>query len=247
MASTDLSFAEQVVLTLADGGITQGAELVRALRSDGTVGRIWTLSRPLTYRAVETLGTKGFLHRTVSGGGRDRVQVAVTAEGHRAVAQFLGEPVLHLREVRVELLVKLTLRSAAGLDNATFLVEQRTVLLPIIDALRVARAGGDVVAEWRAEHAAAVERFLDRAVGGVRSDALGANPSVLRISARNRLRGVVRQVQRGELLASVTVVLLDGQEVTAVITNDAVDDLDLVRGDDVSVVVEASQVLIAKA
>jgi molybdopterin-binding protein len=250
MAPPELSFAEQVVLALVETGATRGSELVRALGVDGPIGRIGLLSRPLTYRAVETLGTKGLLRRLDAAAGpqgRERVAVAVTASGRRAVARFLGAPVQHLREVRVELLVKLDLRTRAGLDNAAFLVEQRVMLEPILDALRGARSGGDLVADWRAEHAAAVERFLDRAIGGVRSDALVAGQGALRISARNRLRGTIRKVQRGELLASVTVALPDGQQVTAVITNDAVDDLDLVRGDEVAVVVKSTEVMIAKA
>src|SRR5262245_664658 len=49
--SANLSLAEHVCLTLIDQDVTHGWALGTLLASDGDVGRIWTLSRPLTYRA----------------------------------------------------------------------------------------------------------------------------------------------------------------------------------------------------
>jgi hypothetical protein len=49
------SFAELVCLTLIIQGVAHGWALGTMLAPDGELGRIWTLSRPLTYRAIDGL------------------------------------------------------------------------------------------------------------------------------------------------------------------------------------------------
>ena len=55
------------------------------LAPDGELGRIWTLSRPLTYRAIDGLVDKGLVTRRgqSSGQGRERVVLGATAAGRR--------------------------------------------------------------------------------------------------------------------------------------------------------------------
>jgi PadR family transcriptional regulator AphA len=248
----DLSLAEQVVLALAVAGAGHGWAMVRDLAPDGELGRIWHLSRPLTYRAIDTLADKGLLRRraTEREQGRARVVIGPTAAGRRVVQRWLDTPVSHVRDVRTELLVKLVLRTRAGLDNRQFLIEQRRVLEPIIEALVDRRAGDDLVAEWRAENARAVRRFLDRAIAGSQRGeplATAAPVAELHLSARNQLRGTVRRVRRDGVLASVVVALPDGQAITAVITSDAVAELDIAPGDAVVAIVKSTEVMIAKA
>ena len=240
-----LSLAENVVLALVETGCTHGWAVVRELASDADLGRVWHLSRALTYRAIDTLAEKGLLRRKPAdgAGGRERVPLVPTAAGRRAFRLWVDVPVGHVREVRTELLVKLVLRERAGLDNHELLVRQRDQLAPLLDALTHRVDGDDLVAAWRAENAGAVRRFLDRAIG---ADRVGASTAgELTLSARNQLRGTVASVRRGDVLSSVRVALRDGQEITAVITTDAVDDLDLVRGDDAVVVMKSTEVMIA--
>ena len=105
------------------------------LAPDGELGRIWTLSRPLTYRAIDGLADKGLATRRgqCRGHGRERVALAATAAGRRTATRWLDTPVQHLRDVRTELLVKLTLRERAGLDNTELLAAQQEVFAPAID------------------------------------------------------------------------------------------------------------------
>ena len=67
----------------------------------------------------------------------------------------------------------------------------------------------------------------------------------MRLSARNQLRGTVRNINRGAAIANVEVEVA-GQRVVASITVEAVDGLGLQEGDEVTAVIKASDVMIAK-
>lgn len=64
------------------------------------------------------------------------------------------------------------------------------------------------------------------------------------LSARNRLSGDVKSIDRGETTAEVRVELTDGQTITATITNQSVDNLDLSEGETVDAVIKATEVMI---
>jgi molybdate transport system regulatory protein len=89
-----------------------------------------------------------------------------------------------------------------------------------------------------------VRRFLDEAL-----DPIGPTESVrpeLRLSARNQVRGTITAIHQGEVMSSVRAVLDDGQTMTAAITRDAVDGLQLVPGDEVLLIVKSTEVMVAK-
>jgi DNA-binding PadR family transcriptional regulator len=163
---TELSFAEHVCLALVVEGVSHGWAIGTMLAPDGELGRIWSLSRALTYRAVDGLVDKGMVTRRgqTAGQGRDRVVLAARAAGRRASAAWLDEPVPHLRDVRTELLVKLTLRSRAGLANDELLAAQQAHFDPMIEVLCARQDSDDVVDLWRRESARAVGRFLEQAL-----------------------------------------------------------------------------------
>ena len=68
---------------------------------------------------------------------------------------------------------------------------------------------------------------------------------MMRLSARNQIKGTVSEVKKGATTAHVKVDIGGGQVVTSSITNEAVDDLAIKVGDKVTVVVKASDVMIA--
>jgi molybdopterin-binding protein len=68
---------------------------------------------------------------------------------------------------------------------------------------------------------------------------------IMRISARNQIKGTVVEVKKGATTSHVRVEIGGGQIVTSSITNEAVDDLGLKTGGGVVVVVKASDVMIA--
>ena len=67
----------------------------------------------------------------------------------------------------------------------------------------------------------------------------------MELSARNQLRGTVQSVQLGGIMAEV-VLDVGGQEVVSVITRGSVERLRLQEGDAVTVVIKATEVMLAK-
>jgi molybdopterin-binding protein len=67
----------------------------------------------------------------------------------------------------------------------------------------------------------------------------------MRISARNQITGTVVDVKKGATTAHVRVDIGNGQIVTSAITNEAVEELGIEARGRVTVVVKASDVMIA--
>jgi molybdopterin-binding protein len=66
----------------------------------------------------------------------------------------------------------------------------------------------------------------------------------VKLSARNQLAGTVSEIRRGEAIANV-VLDVAGQRLVASITVEAVDELGLTGGSQVTVIVKASDVILA--
>lgn len=256
-ALATLSLAERVCLALVDGGVEHGWAIGTELSPGHELGDVWTLSRPLTYRAVDQLADKGLLRRRDArpATGRERTLLTCTAPGRRLAGAWLDEPVAHLRDVRTELLLKLLLRRRRGLALAPLLLAQRHAFADRLDVLRTPADDADLVARWRRESARATQRFLDAALeldAAATGDGEAPAPArpvraLMPLSARNQLRGRVEHVSTGDVLTSVRTRLPDGQAVTAVVTTDALHDLDLAPGDAVLVVVKSTEVMLAVA
>ena len=67
----------------------------------------------------------------------------------------------------------------------------------------------------------------------------------MRISARNQIKGTVTEVKKGATTSHVRVDIGNGQVITSSITNEAVDDLGIKTGGKATVVIKASDVMIA--
>jgi len=67
----------------------------------------------------------------------------------------------------------------------------------------------------------------------------------MKLSARNQLRGTVRSVNEGAAVANVEIDV-QGQRLVASVTVEAVNDLALAEGDQVTAVIKASDVILAK-
>ena len=67
----------------------------------------------------------------------------------------------------------------------------------------------------------------------------------MKLSARNILQGKIMELRKGATTAHVRLALPGGAVVTAAITNEAVDELDLAVGRDASAVIKSSDVMIA--
>lgn len=68
----------------------------------------------------------------------------------------------------------------------------------------------------------------------------------LKISARNHLKGTVKSVEKSEIVSKVKIEVKTPVTITAVISTEAVNELDIKTGDTVEAVVKATEVMIAK-
>ena len=66
----------------------------------------------------------------------------------------------------------------------------------------------------------------------------------MNISARNQLKGTVRGIRRGEAIANVELDV-GGNRLVASITTEAVDELGISEGGEVTAVIKASDVMLA--
>lgn len=160
------TFAEHVCLALVVEAPRHGWSLVKELAPDGAIGSIWSLSRSLTYRAVEQLEARALVERGASepGRGPTRVTLHATADGVAATEAWLARPARHVRDLRTEFLVKATLLQRAGADVRPLLDAQRRHLAPVLASLAAAvdDEGATPVELWRRESALAASRFFER-------------------------------------------------------------------------------------
>jgi molybdopterin-binding protein len=66
------------------------------------------------------------------------------------------------------------------------------------------------------------------------------------MSARNQLKGTIKSIKRGDIMAEVVIELPDGQQITSVITEDAVQSLELQEGDQVTAIIKSTEVMVGK-
>jgi molybdopterin-binding protein len=69
----------------------------------------------------------------------------------------------------------------------------------------------------------------------------------MKISARNLIKGRIVAVKSGEVMSNVKIQITNNPDImTAIITRDAVDDLQLGEQDDVTLVIKSSEIMVAK-
>jgi DNA-binding PadR family transcriptional regulator len=164
----ELTAGEWAVLALLAEGPAHGFALARALMPEGEVGRIWTVRRPLVYRATEQLTERGLARsdKTVpSPKGPRRTVLKITPAGRRAVARWLTEPVEHVRDARSLLMLKLLFLARGDIDPLPLLHAQRDRFRVLAEALTEAVPGADgfdrTLALWRLESTSAALRFVE--------------------------------------------------------------------------------------
>ena len=86
------------------------------------------------------------------------------------------------------------------------------------------------------------EIYLDKFLSNPRS----LEVKCLKLSARNQFKGKVVAVEKGVITAKVKVEIKMPVTVTAVITKEAVEDLDIKVGDEVTAIVKSTEIMIAK-
>ncbi|MGD0450650.1 MAG: TOBE domain-containing protein [Candidatus Bathyarchaeia archaeon] len=124
---------------------------------------------------------------------------------------------------------------------------QKTLEQSIVETYKGGKSGGggakltdlgrNLLAEYKQ-----VEGYMDK----VLSSSGKLEVKDVKLSARNRFKGKVVSVEKGVITAKVKVEVKMPVTVTAVITKDAVEDLDIKVGDEVEAIVKSTEVMIAK-
>jgi DNA-binding PadR family transcriptional regulator len=167
-ASKTLSLNEWAMLGLLAEGESHGFALSREFGASGSLGKIWTIPRPLVYRAIAMLVARGLVVETGTAPGAaapTKRLVRVTADGRAALTEWLETPIAHVRDARSELLVKLLLLDRSGSESTTLLREQATMVQPMLESLRdqLDRSDGfdSTILRWRIYSTEALARFID--------------------------------------------------------------------------------------
>lgn len=165
-----LLLGEWVCLGLIERTPTHGFAVATRLEPTGDFGRVWSMSRALTYRCVDQLRGRCLIEalgEEPGAAGGQRTILGTTSAGSRALADWMSTPVRHLRDYRSELLAKLLLATELGSDPTALLEAQRTRAEELLAALGPAAVDDpapDLVAAWRRESAAAALRFVEGAL-----------------------------------------------------------------------------------
>lgn len=160
----DLLLGEWACLGILYRAPTHGFAIAARLKPDADIGRIWSLSRALTYRSLEQLTVRGLVAPVgeepgIAGG--NRTILTATRRGRALFRRWLHTPVEHVRDLRSELLLKIVLAAENDIDIGDTVDAQRARIREFLAALESGDST-DVVHLWRYESAAAALRFLDR-------------------------------------------------------------------------------------
>jgi DNA-binding PadR family transcriptional regulator len=161
-----LSLAEWVVLAVVAEHPTHGFPIARLTATEGDLGRIWHVPRPVVYRSLARLAEVGLVSEDGSeqGHGPQRTIYASTQAGREVVREWLETPVQHVRDVRSHLLMKLALLHRRGSDPTALLRRQREVLVPMAEAIAAERPSPErfeaTLLAWRRANASAAISFL---------------------------------------------------------------------------------------
>jgi len=174
----ELAPGEWSVLALLAEEPGHGWALARQMSRDGEIGRVWALGRPLVYRALELLESRGLIEPAGSERGvrgPNRTVFRATPAGREQLAQWLEQPVEHVRDARSLLLLKLVLIDRAGLDREPLLHAEREVIVPAVKTLeeRLGHSAGSeaIFVRFRLESTRAVVDFIDGLLAENRSSA----------------------------------------------------------------------------
>lgn len=166
-----ITVGEWAVLGVLAEAPTHGFAIAKALAPDGAVGRVWSMRRPLVYRALDVLGDLGFVAPAGTMRSREgprRMVLELTPAGRAAYESWLTEPVVRVRDGRSLLLIKLLFHDRAGRDPTRLLEAQRVAFGARVDALSAAIADTDgferTLLEWRLHATTAAVDFVEEAL-----------------------------------------------------------------------------------
>jgi PadR family transcriptional regulator AphA len=163
--TNQLSTTEYAVLGILAEGPSHGFALSKSLQADGEIGRVCRVRRPLVYRALDRLVETGYAEPVATekgDAGPQRVIHRITRRGRYLLRKWLAEPVEHVRDLRIEFLLKLALLRRSDRSPLELITRQKAALAPTMRALDDSTLGtDDHVGLWRQHNAAAAGAYLD--------------------------------------------------------------------------------------
>jgi len=124
---------------------------------------------------------------------------------------------------------------------------EKVLQAPIVETYKGGRLGGGGAKLTELGESLLREyRRVEGYVGEILGDEEYWEAVGLKISARNRLRGVVKEVEKGMVTAKVRLEIEAPAVVTAIISREAVEELDIKPGDKAEAVIKATEVMVAK-
>src|SRR6202021_2303075 len=121
------------VLALTAEHPTHGFAIAKELAPDGDLGRIWTIPRPIVYRALARLEQHELVEELgvePGDGGPRRTRLGATPSGRAAIEEWLRTPSPHVRDLRPRLLLQLRLLDRRGRDLTPLAAAQLDRLRP---------------------------------------------------------------------------------------------------------------------
>jgi DNA-binding PadR family transcriptional regulator len=166
----ELALPEWAVLALLREEPRHGFAIAALTAGGGAVGRVWSVPRPMVYRALGRLEEATLIAPTTveSGPGPRRTVYALTPAGRESVDEWLERPAEHVRQLRSHLLVKLVLLHRRDLDPGALLDKQLAVLRRLVAAIEANCGEGfdAVLLSWRHTNATAALRFVEELASG---------------------------------------------------------------------------------
>jgi molybdate transport system regulatory protein len=124
---------------------------------------------------------------------------------------------------------------------------KKTMGEPVVETFKGGKVGGggarlNELGKYLLSEYIRISSCVERYV----SDEKSSEVNVVKISARNHLKGKVSAVKKDGVMALVKVKVTEPAEVTALISSESVEDLKIKVGDQVEAIIKATEVMIAK-
>lgn len=175
-----LSLTQWIVLAVLVEQPTHGFAIASLTGATGALGQVWTIPRPLVYRALDDLLRVHLAQSVRTEPGQNtlsRTILSASPRGRREVRAWLDEPVAHVRDLRSELLVKMALHLRCGTRPRKLLEAQAERIGSVIQALEARRDRAEpfqrTLLHWRLEQALSAQRFVEGELAQAESQAEG--------------------------------------------------------------------------
>jgi tRNA-Thr(GGU) m(6)t(6)A37 methyltransferase TsaA len=197
---TEPSLPEWAALGVLCERPRHGWAVARDLAPDGEIGRVYSCTRPLVYRALAQLRDASLVEvrgHAASEEGPARTTLGPTRRGRAAFRRWCSAPIEHVRDLRSELMLKLLFAERAETDPASLLHAQASLLARAELALERQTRGASeferTLVLWRLSVVRAALSFVEALLDRRPVEPVVYRPIGLVVSAHTDLDGMPLQ------------------------------------------------------